>query len=160
MSAYVVHNDTIDLLIAAADAWRVQFDGSAWDTRKMACSHRDEAGQLLLDENYRSVNARYREDDKAPVYSYRFVDLDRAAVAMPIPVLVLQSVRCLRYQSCETEDYATTNAAIFLDRIEHAAISKLTDMYDPPWGFTRDWMETKRADIKRTVNAHLSAARD
>src|SRR5436190_1726125 len=120
MSAYQVSPDTIDLLIAAADAWRLTFPNRDGDdaAELHVCSHRDEAGQLLTDENARSVNARYNESTPAERYSWTSLDLDRAAVAMPVPVLVLASVRCLRYQSCETDNYSDTRAARLLDRIE------------------------------------------
>lgn len=154
MSAYIVHNDTIDLLITAADAWRVQFADEK-DERRYACTFRNEARQLLLDENYRSVNARYDSGDQATAYRWSFVDLDRAAVCMPIAVLVLGSVCCLRYQSCETDDYRDTKAAQFLDAIEATACRKLIGTYDAPWGFTRDWMERTRSAAKERIAATL-----
>ena len=154
MSAYIVHDDTIDLLISAADAWRIKFEGEDGNDLH-ACTNRDEAGQLLLDENYRSVNARYDHENPAPRYSWRHVSLELAAVAMPIPVLVLGSVRCLRYQSCETNDYSDTRAAKFLDRIEAEACRKLISVHDAPWGYTRDWQTTKVAEIRAKINADV-----
>jgi hypothetical protein len=158
MSAYQVHSDTIDLLITAADAWRLTFENrEGTDAARLhACSHRDEAGQLLTDENARSVNYRYREDETAPKYSYRFISLESAAVGMPVAVLVLGSVRCLRYQSCEAPDYAETRAARFLDGIEAEACRRLIDTHDAPWGFTRDWMTIKTAEIRAKVQATLN----
>jgi len=161
MSAYVVSTDTIDLLVAAADAWRITFPNrEGTDAADIhVCSNRDLAGQLLLDENVRSVNYRYDYDEKrnpANSYRYSFVDLDAASVGMPIPVLVLGSVRCLRYQSCETNDYPTTRAALLLDRIEAEACRRLISVHDAPWGFTRDWMNQKRADIKAKIANQLA----
>jgi hypothetical protein len=149
MSAYQVHADTIDLLVAAADRWRLTFpsrsDVPHQGSDLHVCSHRDEAGQLLTDENARSVAYRYDDEDRTPEipYSYTYLDLDRAAVGIPVPVLVLGSVRCLRYQSCETPDYATTRAAILLDRIEAEACRRLIDTHESPWGYTRAWSAEK-----------------
>jgi hypothetical protein len=157
MSAYQVHSDTIDLLVAAADRWRLQFiteDGQ----RLHVCSHRTEAGQLLTDENARSVSARYNTTDPVERYTYTFLDLDRAAAGLPIPVLVLGSVRCLRYQSCETEAYPTSPAAQLLDAIEAEACRQLINVHDAPWGFTRSWMDDKRATVKAAVAAQTRAA--
>lgn len=153
MSAYLVDADTIDLLVAAADAWRLTFaNREGTDAAELhVCSHRDEAGQLLWDENARSVNARYREKASAPTYTWTPLCLDRAAVAMPVAVLVLGSVRCLRYQSCETEDYSSTRASRLLDRIEAEACRKLINVHDAPWGFTRTWMTEKTAEIRAKV---------
>ncbi len=158
MSAYLVSPDTIDLLVAAADAWRITFPTTDGNDLH-ACSYRDAAGQLLWDENARSVNARYNETDSAPSYSWTSLCLDRAAVAMPVAVLVLGSVRCLRYQSCETEDYATTRAARFLDRIEAEACRRLINTHDAPWGFTRDWMTEKTNAIKAKIATSLHASK-
>ncbi len=150
MSAYQVPNDTIDLLIAAADAWRLTFENrEGTDAANLhVCSHRDEAGQLLIDENVRSVNARYNETTETARYQWTPLCLDRAAVGMPVAVLVLGSVRCLRYQSCETDDYAQTRAARLLDRIEAEACRRLISTHDAPWGFTRAWMTEKTADVR------------
>lgn len=116
-----------------------------------ACSFRDHAGQLLWDENARSVNARYNKNESAPAYSWKPIDLDRASVGMPVAVLVLGSVRCLRYQSCETDNYGETRAARFLDRIEAEACRRMIDTHDAPWGFTRDWMNEKIAEKKAAI---------
>ncbi len=153
MSAYLVSSDTIDLLVSAADAWRLTFENrEGTDAASLhACTHRDEAGQLLWDENARSVNARYSESDSAPAYSYTPLCLDRAAVAIPVAVLVLGSVRCLRYQSCETDDYRDTRAARFLDRIEAEACRRLISVHEAPWGFTRQWMNEKTEQIRAKV---------
>jgi hypothetical protein len=161
MSAYQVHPDTIDLLVTAAAAWRLSFDNREGTDSASLCAttHRDQAGQLLTNENARSVNYRYNETYDSPSYNYQFVDLDRAAVAMPVAVLVLASVRCLRYQSCDTPNYAETCAARFLDRIESEACRRLIDTYDAPWGFTRDWMETKRAEAKARIAEQIKAVR-
>jgi hypothetical protein len=141
MSAYQVSSDTIDLLVAAADRWRVTFDNrEGTDAARLhACSHRDEAGQLLTDENARSVAFRYSEPAAVEPYRYTYLDLDLAArqTGAPVPVLVLASVRCLRYQSCETPDYSETRAARFLDAIEHAAVHQLIEQHDAPWGYER-----------------------
>jgi hypothetical protein len=154
MSAYIVHNDTIDLLVAAAAHWRVTFlteDGE----QRHAVTDRNDAGQLLLDENYRSVNARYDQDDAAPCYRYTPLSLEREAAGVPVAVLVLASVRCLRYQSCETEAYETSPAARFLDGIEAEAERQLINTHDAPWGFTRAWADEKRAAVKASVARSL-----
>jgi len=158
MSAYLVDSDTIDLLVAAADAWRLTFPGPD-AAEHHACSYRNQAGQLLWDENARSVNARYEQQDGenhgAPTYAWQSLCLDRASVGMPIPVLVLGSVRCLRYQSCETSNYHETPAARFLNRIEAEACRRLISVHEAPWGFTRDWMNAtiaaKKADLAPAV---------
>ena len=103
MSAYQVSNDTIDYLVTASRLWRLASDGYLpSDARNLTDS---ELGQILIDENVRSVNARYNEQKSADGYVYKPVNLDSVSA-----VNVLKSVQCLNYQSCETDDWETTPA--------------------------------------------------
>ena len=130
MSAFVVDTDTIDYLVTAARLWRLAADGYLPDaTRDLTDS---ELGKILLDENVRSVNHRYRETETAPAYVYRpvpVVAIDAAAV--------LKSVQCVDYQSCETDDWETTLAYRVLKAIESGAIAHLPGYGAAPWGWTR-----------------------
>lgn len=151
MSAYIVSTDTIDLILSVAQ--RVARHSSnlylgdrenpavlnlQTDTRQI--------GQILMDENYRSVNYRYNESGAAETYTFRHVDTDRAGAGIDPAILALGSIKCLRYQSCETPEYAQSDAARILNAIEGFCTSYLMNVHDAPWGWTRDWMETKIAE--------------
>lgn len=146
MSAYVVHEDTIALLAQAAARWGITDYGRPDDVRgggeSDICARLGEAkiGQILLAENVHSVNVRYRETADTPRYRHRFVCLDAAALqcGVSVSVLVLASVQCLRYQSCEASDYEQSRACRILQRIEWEAIRHLPGYDDAPYGWTRD----------------------
>lgn len=66
MSAYIVNDETISVIARGFVDYGVSFSSEDYDpepqiilNRKQMCS---EIGQSLLNANYKSVNARYRED--------------------------------------------------------------------------------------------------
>ncbi len=172
MSAYLVSPDTIDLIVSAAQRFQARHgsrfyadlsarDLPASDTdgvrRDSLSPHTDaEVMALLLwDENVHSVNVRYEYDTNRaqPVYTFRHVDMDHAAAAIDPAILALGSIRCLRYQSCEADDYSDTNACKLLNWIESLCVSHLISVAESPWGWTRDWTATRRAEIKARLAA-------
>jgi hypothetical protein len=50
------------------------------------------------------------------------------------PEWVISCCDCLRYQSCETDDYEQTAAYKVLDAIRESAIRQLVKLADAPWG--------------------------
>jgi hypothetical protein len=121
MSAYVVDRAHIHALVTASlirgigginphfpDGLDFHGDASA-------------AGQMLWDENRRSVAFRYNESAEPVPYTF-------TPRRFPLsPVDVLQAIRGLRYQSCECPDYATTKAARWLACLEASAIATITE---------------------------------
>lgn len=159
MSAYIVSTDTIDLILSVAQmVGRTSSNLYLGEDRQTVLNlqtHARQIGQILVDENFRSVNSRYRLEDAAPVYRFRHVDTDRAGAGMDPAILVLGSIRCLRYQSCEADGYRETNAAQILDAIESMAIRHLCNVHESPWGWTRDWAAEKIAKKKTRINASM-----
>lgn len=166
MSAYICHEDTINLIASAAD----RYDATVYVRPDMVRVHpeavkrerlcgKTEAramAEALYAENVYSVNYLYRAQDVTGWHSFRHIDLDGLACAPHHPALVvLASIRCLRYQSCEGPDYAQSFAAALLDNIEAACIRKLTA--DLPWGWTREWTNERKAEIKARVASDLAS---
>lgn len=88
---------------------------------------------ILLAENVRSVRARYADD----MGDYEEINISAREVLRPAtlsPVAVLKLCNCLAYQSCETDDWETTNAYKLLQQIKDAAIRILPGYEDAPWG--------------------------
>lgn len=136
MSAFTVSPEHIDALLTAAVAWsercriewvkpnspRDDFDGLShvglpW--RQFNFCHADQIGQMLVDENYRSVNHRYREQDEAYHYEFRMLS------GKPDPKIVLQAIRCFQYQACECPDFEQTEAFAFTEMLKNHALSEL-----------------------------------
>lgn len=91
----------------------------------------DMIGAVLRDENARSVEYRYEDcktsNDMGTKDYYRF--RERAPKG---PKQILQAVRCLDYQSCETPDWHDTLAFAILAAIKESAIADLCE--GEPWG--------------------------
>lgn len=117
MSTYVVSDNTIRAVLGYADEY---------DLRKFLCADKDALGQILLDENYRSVNHRYSEQ----AVPHKFVYGEGYAVS---PAQAAQHIACIDYQSCETQDWETTQAFRLLARIRANVCRKMIEGQDLRW---------------------------
>jgi len=156
MSAYLCAADTFDYVASFAnnthkrresiyvylkadmpDVPRLIEDGTLDQHADRVSAHDASAlATILRAENLRSLSARYSETaawgDDAESGGYRF-----RRVTETDPVKVLKSIHCLRYQSCECEDYDTTLACALLNTIERLAMNALPGYDDAPWGWER-----------------------
>jgi hypothetical protein len=133
MSAFVVDKNHIDYLVFAAEIWRVlPRDGSKLMSPR-------ELGQMLWDENVRSVEHLYPSTEiqelpghcgDAP-YLY---DVGSSVWITLNPVEVLKACSCYEYQSCEHEGWVTSGARSFIENLQSMAIRKLEGYEDAPWG--------------------------
>ena len=149
MSAYIVAHDTIDLITSAAAHYapdwvgRISFPMSTVRLPELRGqpvrmldfqADREAVARCLYAENVHSVNVRYREQTPATDYRFRPVNLDSLGPrAVPI---VLKSIACLKYQSCESDDYEQSAAYHLLQEIEQNVIRSLWSDADP-WGWER-----------------------
>jgi len=120
MSAFIVSDKHIDAIVSFAIDRRASYywktSQSRTDINKENAS---EIGQKLLDENFRSVNHRYRESDKPSVYKFK-----RPAARFEA-VDILKAIDSLDYQSCETDDWSESEAWSILGGIKDCAIRNL-----------------------------------
>ena len=96
MSAFTVSKEHIDSMVYALD-----LDGKMRDQET-----RNIIGQILWDENYKSVNARYSGKDEAPKYVFTTPEKPYSLYE------AYKNCRCYNYQSCESENYNTTHACV------------------------------------------------
>lgn len=144
MSAFVVDKAHIDLLVRAAEHygrtaddrfrwWRPDENGdfAGWreldpfadgdDPERLT---RSQLGQILVDENVRSVHHRYPRDNAdlgelpGPIDAYYLGPYvyDDPGFA-PEPDEVFAAIDCLDYQSCETDDWRRTEAFMLLEAL-------------------------------------------
>lgn len=121
MSAYVVSDATIDALVtfAIGGTWR------CWDGKP------EELGQMLVDENYASVNYRYRGEEGGPhKYSFKFM----SSPAKLSPIVILKLCHCYEYQACEHSEWKDSKAHDAIRSIEAKAMRELPGYDDAPWG--------------------------
>jgi hypothetical protein len=178
MSAYVVHPDTINLIASAASRYRVTVHRLAGAVRTDVDDHHCGASelhavteparlaQLLWDENCYSVEHRYQlpagtaategpREATGTTGEFRFRPVDLDSLTMDPRIVVLASIRCLEYQSCESDDYRQSAGYLCLDAVRHEIIRKLTN--DAPWGWTRAWSDQRRAEIKARVARDMAS---
>lgn len=123
MSAYLVSKETIDAIVTF---WK--FGGYERHTDKEAT----QTGQMLWEENARSVNARYRENDPTPHYQYKEKLVHNGKRLAPVDIIKL--VECWQYQTCETDNYRETPAWRLSEHILSEAIRQLPGYEEAPWG--------------------------
>ena len=132
MSAYIVHDETIDMLASAAALYNVTINLPG-DRRLNGRTDTATIAGILHLENVRSVNHLYRESAGADGY-----ELTRVTAEEFTAVEVLAAAAGLRYQSCEHPEYFTSAAAEVLNVIERAAIRHLPGFADAPREWTRE----------------------
>jgi hypothetical protein len=116
MSAYIVSDRHVAVFVVGANLHR----HSSVEPDVLL-----KQAKLLMRENVRSVNYRYGEKSRSPSIVIN-KGHEVAAEAMSLEDLIMMG-RCLRYQSCETDDYETTKAATLLNGL-------LLEMYEKLFG--------------------------
>lgn len=139
MSAYVVSDNHINELIRYIDS-RFYLNKSYLQRviPELAFIRDDrlffeKVGQELLNENYRSVNYRYKNSEDE-YKCHKFTYKEKLAEKKLKPVEILKLVACLDYQSCETNDWETTRAYKILESIKSFAINQLDGYNEASWG--------------------------
>lgn len=113
MSAYVVSNETINCIVNGAIKY--------WEYKRLSA---EQIGQMLFEENARSVNYRYAENEAAPTFEFTEKEYTDEQI--------IGCIFCWEYQSCETDDFATTSAFELVRDIKN---SMLREMHpNRPWG--------------------------
>ena len=157
MSAYIVDKAHIDALVQAAG--RVQpmahSSGMKWFTRNPEARfgmdiheihyndkpRANEVGQMLWDENHKSVNARYNQVGLAESYTFqRGEDL--------APIVILNAIDGYEYQSCEHVGWHDSEAKAFCDALR----LKMTRML-PGYRESKGWSLTE-SDVRPTRFNH------
>lgn len=108
MSAYIVNDNTINAVLGFADKY---------DLDDFDCGDLSALGQLLVDENYRSVNHRYGEGDTPHSFVY-------SRYTVPATT-ALQHLSCIEYQLCEPKDWETTLAFRLCARLRKNMVGRL-----------------------------------
>lgn len=109
MSAYIMNDNEIDTIVSyflgsitGEGAW-VRLGEGEWDY--LTKGNADKVAAILMAENVRSVNAKYRENVTNP-YVFKF---DPTASRRPIGNII-GALDCYEYQACETDDWHTSLA--------------------------------------------------
>jgi len=132
MSAYIVGNAHITAMLQALSP-RYPGDGVSyyWNGESHPVGGQaHHIAQKLVDENYKSVNYRYGEEETPAEFKYDYT------VYSKTPIEIIKACHCYRYQSCETGSYDESEAAAIVNLIERRAINNLPGYDDAEWNIT------------------------
>lgn len=139
MSAFVVSHTHINALVSYAIEVKISYYNRKAETRIPISHDNAEAiGQILLDENMRSVCERYPDcgPDNAPGSADEGVDA-YTFKRFRVPLTAVEAIKachCLAYQSCETDDWEQSIAHSILDAIQSHATHHIPGYDAAPWG--------------------------
>jgi hypothetical protein len=136
MSAFLVSDNHIDQLITVAlhgprdgKNARNWYQPSLKGTQTWGAESATEAGQMLLNENYNSLDARYPADkDGRHAFTY--------AGRGPRLTIVeaFKALDCYEYQSCEHDGWEASYARKFCDSLRGNLCSSMAGYDAAPWG--------------------------
>lgn len=128
MSAFIVNNETLSAIVAYCMRNNI---GRMYGPGQNQCRAVTpvEIGQLLLDENVRSVNHRYKENARAG----RFVEPALSLEPIRSEVEILKLCNCVEYQIAEPDDWRATDAFWLLQTIKGIAIGGLPGYREAAW---------------------------
>jgi hypothetical protein len=133
MSAYIVDNKTIHAIVKGFRVYGAAFDAEDYNnTVSVIISVKEMSnaiGQSLLNQNYKSVNCRYRENTETPKYNYEDVKINEG--------ILIGCIDCYEYQACETDDYFNSDIHFSLLRLKNKIIERMIKEkgQEIPWGY-------------------------
>ena len=132
MSAYIVEESHIRFLVQSA--LTLSHNGMRFGSRRVTDETADAVGQMLWDENAKSVNARYpRDSQTVGTYTHHYCNLPVRSVE------VLKALDCYEYQSCEHDGWESSDAHAFCKALRATATAFLPGYNDAPWGAPQGW---------------------
>ena len=133
MSAYIVNDKTIHAIVKGFEMYKAEYRAKGYkepiqiiiDLQEI----RNGIGQSLLNQNYKSVNFRYNENDETPIYNYEDVEINEG--------ILLGCIDYYIYQACETDDFFESELYKSLVNLKNAMLEKMINAkgYEIPWGY-------------------------
>ena len=125
MSAFIVDDWHINTLANYGNAKRLQVYWKG-DCQTHAFTDPQAIAEVLLRENYRSVNYRYEKSDKPHAINFRLFHYTTD------PVQIIKATYCFDYQACESPDYEDSLAFTLIRAIREHAIQAIPGYDDAP----------------------------
>jgi hypothetical protein len=118
MSAWIVSQELISLLVNEASK-----------AQTINGVDPSELGQMLWEENHRSINARYSSRlEVCPKYEFKRPSTPYS------PLAVIKQIDCYSYQSNEHDGWKESKAHRFCEELKDRLISSLPEYDAAPWG--------------------------
>ena len=129
MSAWMCSEAHFNALLTYAVAMDVTFQDPRTNHTAITLETASAIGQIMVDENVRSLISRYGADREEERFAFAFTAYPHILTAPEAQCVV----NCLEYQSCESRDWSTTLAAVILAAIEAKVISVLGSNEKERW---------------------------
>ena len=137
MSAHIVDDNVINSVINFIKMnnryAEVRYSHNAFiQSFEINASHRDSekncqsVAQILLNENYKSVNARYSEKNSGTIKYKNEKSITLAQCA--------SNIKNIEYQSCEHNDYYETEGYKALTSLKDSLLSIVSELETTKWG--------------------------
>jgi len=167
MSAFIVNKSHINAMLQGAMAISQRYNTThRWhhngEWHELTPENADEIGQMLLDENIKSVSYRYQDSsvtelpgqtDSEYLVPFQFHPMGK----VPKPIELIKITRCYEYQACEHEEWETSEAKAFCDSVIDNAIGNLPGYDEALW----EWEEILPSNkVVRLINSTRSVFRD
>lgn len=126
MSAYVVKDETISVIVKALEFYEVEYEADGYKNPIQIIYNlaelRQKIGQSLLEQNYKSVNYRYNENTQA--HEFQFKDVNLTENRKINTGLILGCIRCYEYQASEPNDYSNSKIHMTLNYLKEKMLAK------------------------------------
>lgn len=138
MSAYIVSNETITAIVQGLQ--RKEFSSSLTDPETMqqynARTNPQMVGQILLNQNYKSVNYRYNEDAKPRKFTMTYRVDEKGYRDDYTLAEIYGSIRCYTYQACENPEWHDSEIDYTLRALKDDLAEKMAEKLgeEMPWG--------------------------
>lgn len=154
MSAFVVNKSHINAMVQAASHARLGWYHDK-QFRQVNSDNIDAVGQMLLDENVKSVGYRYEDSQLTNLpgmadAEYLIPFQSHFVYKRLKPVELIKIITCYEYQSCEHPEWHTSEAKVFCESLKSDAISNLPGYDEAPWEWT-DEQYYKAENIQRII---------
>ena len=129
MSCYIVSNKTLTVLAKGFLDYHVSIGSIEKDVITSYQNEINKIGQYLLNENAKSVNYRYGEDEH---YKFKIEEPEEYNDG-----ILYGCIGCYNYQACEVEDYYFSEVYQALQSLKVAMLErflKKAGFDDFPWG--------------------------
>lgn len=151
MSAYIVEENVINFMIQAGMSRAItSCYGLSWwkkptyepnGTMKLTYANDQEVGQMLWNQNIRSVRVRYGVGDLPGPTANPDIPAEEQFIYKPRPwtmevkpIQVIKACHCYAYQSCESDDWALTESYRFSEALINASVHSVAGYEDAEWG--------------------------
>ena len=138
MSAYIVSDKTVSVIVKAFEIYKVEYYANDFDDLiEDLGKRRLSLGQSLVNQNYRSVNYRYREYDKP--HKFKFTDINLMVNGKLDTGLIVGCIDCYEYQACENDDYFQSKTHCSLRWLKDKILKQYIkqDGFEISWGYRK-----------------------